>query len=89
MTTHRPNAARFNCLHLNNESPEDSLIDGQHKTHEPATSQPLTKLHQPNIILGQVVDDVTGCVQLTQSKLVMILVVQNVQQVRKERVQVL
>lgn len=65
---------------------------GHHKRetrHEKAGHAERTKLHQADVILGKIVNNMTSCVQLTQRELVVVLVVQHVQQVGKEWMQVL
>ena len=71
-----------------------SLHDGSHTTESGlfqllTSVQRVTELEQSDIVLGDLGDEVSGSVELTQSKLVVVLVVKNVQQGGKERVQVL
>jgi hypothetical protein len=51
--------------------------------------QRVTELEQSHVVLGDLGDKVSGSVELTQGKLVVVLVVQDVQQGGEERVQIL
>ena len=67
--------------------------DGAHATQSSAFQllapiEGVTKLHQPDVVLGHVVNEVFGCVHLTQSQLVMVPVVQDVHEVSVERVNI-
>ena len=69
-------------------------ITREHYHETPAVSrqvlpvQRITKLEEPDVVLGHVVNEVPGGVDLTQSQLVMIFVVQNIHQIRIERMDV-
>jgi hypothetical protein len=54
-----------------------------------ASVQRVTELEETNIVLGQVVNEVAGNVELTKRELVMIPVVQDVDQISVERMDVL
>jgi len=71
-----------------------SLHDRSHSTEsgllELFTSvKRVTELEQSDVVLRDLRDEVSGGVELTQSKLVVVLVVQDVQEGGEERVQVL
>merc|ERR1719219_2112225 len=53
-----------------------------------APVQRVTKLEEPDVVLGHVVNEVPGGVDLTQRKLVVVFVVQNIHQIRIERMYV-
>jgi len=54
-----------------------------------ASVQRVTELQEADIVLRQVVDEVTGDVKLTKRELVVVPVVQDVDQISVERVDVL
>ena len=70
-------------LHDGTHPPQAGLLQ------QLAPIQRVTILHQADIILGHVIDEVFGRVDLPQSKLVMILVIQHVHKVGIERVDVI
>jgi len=49
----------------------------------------ITEFEQSDVILGDLRNEVAGGVELTESKLVMILVVQDIEEIAQERVEVL
>jgi hypothetical protein len=51
--------------------------------------QRITKLQQPDIVLGDGIDEMTCGVELTKSELVVVFVVENVEKGGKERMEVL
>lgn len=54
-----------------------------------ATEERVAKLEQADIVLGDLRNEVAGSVELAKGELVVVLVVQDIQEGGKERVQVL
>ena len=64
----------------------NNYIDHQH--HQVLPVQRVTELQEPDVVLGHVINEVPGCVDLTQRQLVMVFVVQNVHKICVERMDV-
>ena len=71
-----PRAALFSCLHL--QEFKMKIITTIVTRDQVSPVQRVTKLEEPDVVLGHVVNEVPGSVDLTQSKLVMIFVIQNI-----------
>ena len=64
----------------------DNYNEYQH--HQVLPVQRITELQEPDVVLGHVINEVPGCVDLTQRQLVMVFVVQNVHKISVERMDV-
>ena len=78
-----PRAALFSCLHL-----QELIMNIIRISDQVLPVERITKLQEPDVVLGHVVNEVPGCVCLTQSKLVVIFVIENIHQIRIERMDV-
>ena len=69
---------------------DDSGHSTQSRSFQEFTAvQRIAKLQQTNVILGDVVDEGTCCIQLTKSELVVVTIIKNIDEIGIERMDAL